>query len=263
MPSPFPGMDPYLEASGLWPDVHDELISSIRNQLNQRLPEHYHARTRERVYITNETDPGRQFLIPDVHVRVIGPPHAEPSSMATAVAAEPLTVTTVIEEEIQELLLEIVDLDDDSVVTVIEVLSPTNKLPAARGHESYHVKRRQVMRLPASLVEIDLLRGGQRVPIVERLPPCDYLVHVSRRWTRPRGTVWPILLAQPLPANVAIPLRETEGEVALDLQAALNEACQRGRYDRVIDYHEDPPPPPVTNEQRAWLHEVLTAAGLR
>lgn len=263
MPTPFPGMDPYLEAPGLWPDVHDELISSIRNQLNQRLPEHYHARTRERVYITDETDPGRQFLIPDVHVRVVGPPQVGVSPTAIAVAAEPLTVTTVIEEEIQELLIEIVDLEDDSVVTVIEVLSPSNKLPAAHGHDSYHVKRRQVMRSPANLVEIDLLRAGQRVPIVEKLPPCDYLVHVSRAWSRPQGTVWPILLPQPLPSNVAIPLRESEADTALDLQSALHETCQRGRYERAIDYRHDPPPPPLTDDQRACLNDVLTAAGLR
>jgi hypothetical protein len=263
MPISFPGMDPYLEAPGLWPDVHDELISSIRNQLNQRLPEHYHARTRERVYITDETDPGRQFLIPDVHVRVVGPPQVDLSPAATAVAAEPLTVTTIVEEEIQELLVEIVDLDDDSVVTVIEVLSPSNKLPSAHGHDSYHVKRRQVMRSPVSLVEIDLLRAGQRVPIVEKLPTCDYLVHVSRAWSRPQGTVWPIVLSQPLPANVAIPLRETETDAVLDLQAALVETCQRGRYERAIDYRRDPPPPPLADRQRAWLHSVLTAAGLR
>lgn len=224
-------MDPYLEAPSLWPDVHDELISSIRNQLNQRLPEHYHARTRERVYITDETDPGRPFLIPDV----LGPP----------------------------LLIEIVDLDDDSVVTVIEVLSPSNKLPAAHGHDSYHVKRRQVMRSPANLVEIDLLRAGQRVPIVEKLPPCDYLVHVSRAWSRPQGTVWPILLPQPLPANVAIPLRESEADAALDFQSALHETCQRGRYERAIDYRRDPPPPPLTDTQRAWLNDILSKAGLR
>src|SRR5688572_28865024 len=103
MPSPFPGMDPYLEAPGLWPDVHDELISAIRNQLNQHLPGHYHARTRERVYISDETDPGRQFLIPDVHVRFIGPPQESGSSTAAATVAEPLTITTLIEEEIKEL----------------------------------------------------------------------------------------------------------------------------------------------------------------
>lgn len=262
MPSPFPGMDPYLEAPGLWPDVHDELISAVRNQLNQRLPGHYRARTRERVYISDETDPGRQFLIPDVHVRIVGPSQESGASTAVASVAEPLTITTLIEEDITELLIEIVDLRDESVVTVIEVLSPSNKVPVARGFDSYHAKRLQIVRSPANLVEIDLLRGGQRVPIVEELPACEYLVHVSRAWNRPQGTVWPIALPQSLPP-IDVPLREGDSECPLDLQAALDESYRRGAYDRTIDYHRDPPPPPLGDDQLGWAQQILVTAGLR
>ncbi len=262
MPSPFPGMDPYLEAPGLWPDVRDELISAVRNQLNQHLPGHYHARTRERVYITDETDPGRQFLVPDVHVRIVGPPQNGGPATATATVAEPLTITTLIEEDITELLVEIVDLKDESVVTVIEVLSPSSKLPAARGYDSYHAKRLQVVRSAASLAEIDLLRGGRRVPIVEELPSCDYLAHVSRAWARPQGTVWPISLSQQLPP-IDVPLREGEAACPLDLQAVLDETYRRGAYDRTIDYQRDPPPPPLADDQLAWVRQILVSAGLR
>lgn len=242
MPSPFPGMDPYLEAPGLWPDVHDELISAIRNLLNRNLPAHYHARTRERVYISDETDPGREFLIPDVHVRKVSESSEPAVAGASAAVAEPLTVTTLIEEEIKELYVEVVHLEDAAIVTVIEVLSPSNKSPGARGHDSYHTKRLQIMHSDANLVEIDLLRSGRRVPIVEEMPACEYMVHVSRADTRPQGTVWPIRLEQPLP-SILVPLRPPDGDCTLDLQGALNDAYERGAYNRVIDYHQAPAPP--------------------
>src|SRR5438874_11797542 len=68
MPSPFPGMDPYLETPNLWPDVHHELISQIRSALNPALLPRYVSWADLLVCISDVYDPGRGALIPDVRV---------------------------------------------------------------------------------------------------------------------------------------------------------------------------------------------------
>ncbi|MGH7202448.1 MAG: DUF4058 family protein, partial [Planctomycetaceae bacterium] len=96
MPSPFPGMDPYLEDPSLWPDVHHNLISEIQAVLNRAITPKYHARIEERVYISDEDDPGRAVIIPDVKVRRRTEP-VRPSCEAKGTAgtgiAEPLIAT--------------------------------------------------------------------------------------------------------------------------------------------------------------------------
>src|SRR6516164_1643463 len=106
MPSPFPGMDPYLETPDLWPDVHHELISQIRHQLNPRLRPKYVARVELRVYISDDDDPGRKVIIPDVRIenpkgkrRQLGKAARTDSSVAVA---EPIIIPFLIENEIKE-----------------------------------------------------------------------------------------------------------------------------------------------------------------
>ncbi len=171
MPSPFPGMDPYLEDPGLWPDVHHGLISEIQAVLNAQLRPKYHVRVEERVYISDENDPGRAVIIPDL--RIADRPGTEatsfqPSGVATLEVAEPVEVTTLIDDEIHEARLEVVDRGLRQVVTVIEVVSPTNKIHGSRGRDSYLKKRQEVMRSPSHWAEIDLLRAG--VPLRVREP---------------------------------------------------------------------------------------------
>ena len=184
MPSPFPGMDPYLEAPELWPDVHHGLISEIQAALNLALKPHYVSRVEERVYISDENDPGRAAIIPDVHVQIAstrpGYDAANPAGDGGLAVAMPVTATTMIEEEIREARVVVVDAVGKQVVTVIEVLSPTNKIVGSRGRASYEAKRLDVMQSPAHLVEIDLLRDGMPIYTGERLPPHDYLVVSAR-----------------------------------------------------------------------------------
>src|SRR5271166_6063081 len=140
MPSPLPGMDPYLEEPGLWPDVHHELISETRALLNTILRPKYYVRIEERVYISDEGDSGRLVMVPDLRIALR--PGGEGSAFVrgggTAVdIAEPIEAITLIEEEIRESYVEIVDRVERLVVTVIEVLSPTNKVAGSRGRESY------------------------------------------------------------------------------------------------------------------------------
>src|SRR5438876_5561917 len=121
MPSPFSGMDPYLETPALWPDVHHELISEIRAALNPRLRPRYVARVELRVYISDDDDPGRQALVPDVRVE-----------------------TTLMDEEIEEAFLKIIHVESEALVTRIEVLSPTNKIRGSRGRASFMAKRNEI-----------------------------------------------------------------------------------------------------------------------
>ena len=217
MPSPFPGMDPYLEEPGLWPDVHHGLISEMQAQLNEQLRPKYHVRVEERVYISDENDPGRSVIIPDLKVRQVSEsePVATQSSQAiTGAVVEPVVPTTLIEDELHEASLEIIDRAQRSVVTVIEVLSPSNKIVGSRARTSYEQKRNEVMHSPSHFVEIDLLRDGVSLHTREALPTTDYYIHVSRR---PKGVVWPIQIPQRLP-KIDVPLLPGDPDVKLDLQ---------------------------------------------
>lgn len=263
MPSPFPGMDPFLEHPGLWPDAHHRIISVAGEMLGGQLRPKYYVRIEERVYISDENDPGRTVLVPDL--RIATRPGGEGIAFSPAggalEVAEPIVVTTLIEEDIHEPRLEVIDREQRSVVTVIEVISPTNKVAGSRGRASFEQKRREVMRSPSHWVEIDLLRGGDPLRTREAIPPCEYLVHVSRQDRRPRGRVWPIRLSQRLP-RVDIPLRSEDPDASLDLQAVLDTVYDRASYDLSIDYTADPVPP-LKREWADWAHRLLCEKGLR
>ncbi len=265
MPSPFPGMDPYLEEPGLWPDVHHGLISQIQAELNPQLRPKYHVRVEERVYISDENDPGREVIIPDLRVAAAGRDEQDDWAKETAAGyvavAEPVVLTTLIDDEIHEPFLEVIDRHDRTVVAVIEILSPTNKVSGSRGRASYVEKRQEVMASPSHLVEIDLLRSGVAIHTRELLPPADYYVHVSRKDKRPKGVVWPILLTQRLPV-VSVPLRPDDEDVPLDLQEVLNTAYDRAAYDLAVDYRREPVPP-LSEAQQRWAHALLQSRGMR
>jgi hypothetical protein len=257
-------MDPYLENPGLWPDVHHRLISVVGDQLGAQLRPKYYVRIEERVYLSDENDPYRAVIIP--HLRIaeqaaLAGTAFQPSGVATLEAAEPVEVTTLIDEEIHEAFLEVIDREQRQVVTVIEVVSPTNKWPSARGQADYQKKRQEVLNSPSHWVEIDLLRAGRPLVLRELLPACDYTVHVSRVERRPKGQVWPIRLAQRLPV-VEIPLRAGDPDARLDLQQALTIVYDRAAYDLEIDYRAAPVPP-LTGEAAAWADALLRSRGLR
>ncbi|HEX3313883.1 MAG TPA: DUF4058 family protein, partial [Gemmataceae bacterium] len=148
MPSPFPGMDPYLENPHTWPNLHLNLISSIQAALNKTIRPKYVAFVEERVYVSDEDDPGRTVIAPDVRVleTEAKTPHRHGSGgTATLVAAEPIVAVTLLDEGIHESRLTIVDAETKKVVTVIEVLSPSNKHPGASGRTSYMEKRQEIL----------------------------------------------------------------------------------------------------------------------
>ena len=261
MPSPFPGMDPYLESPALWPDVHHELISEIRAALNPALVPRYVARVELRVYISDDDDPGRQVLVPDLRVektpgrRVAKAPKKEPA----VASAEPLIVPTLMDEEIEEAFLKIIRVESEELVTLIEVLSPANKVRGSRGRKSFMEKRRDIMETDVNWVEIDLLRAG--VPSVTDPPlrPSDYRILVSRGDQRTRTRFWPVGVRQPLPV-VPIPLRGKEPEAPLDLASVLRAVYDRAAYDASVDYRK-PPQPPLEGDDARWARELLRGRG--
>jgi hypothetical protein len=251
-------MDPYLEAPSIWPDVHHEWISEIRAALNPRLLPGYVARVELRVYISDEDDPGRAALVPDLRVET-GPGRkgARKRKAEPALAApEPVIVPTLMDEEVEEAFLKIIHVESEALVTLIEVLSPTNKIRGSRGRASFMAKRHEVLNTDVHWVEIDLLRAG--VPSVTNpplRPESDYRVLVSRADQRTRTRYWPVGVRQPLP-TIQIPLRGKDPEVPLDLGAVLRSVYDRAAYDVSVDYRKDPQPP-LEGEDAKWARDLL------
>ena len=214
MPSPFPGMDPYLEKPSRWPGIHHNFISVVQANLTAQLRPKYLVRIEERVYIADDSDDPRKahLRVPDVEVAVRpgwGQATFDPSGgeFDSFDALEPVIATTWFdEEEIRQAYLNVIDNESRDVVTVIEILSPTNKIPGSHGRESYVKKFQEVMYSPSHLVEIDLLRGPRTVPVPRRVGTHEYLVHISRKKMRPRGQLYPLRLPHRLPV-IPIPLK--------------------------------------------------------
>jgi hypothetical protein len=261
-------MDPYLENPGLWPDVHHMLISSYRETLAAQLRPKYLVGIEERTYILEESDVMAMLdvRIPDVEVSARpgweSAPFSPGDEGVEPVIPSPVVATTWLEEEVHEAYLTIQDRESHRIITVIELLSPANKRPSSSGRMSYEKKRREIYYSPTHLVEIDLLRGNRMVPLLPRkLGPHEYLVHVSREKTRPRGELWGIRLPQRLPV-IPIPLKKGDPDGRLDLQAALDSAYDRAQYDLRIDYGKEPKPP-LDEKLAAWADELLKSKGLR
>lgn len=261
MASPFPGMDPYLESPDIWPDVHHELISQIRSALNPALPPEYVARVELRVYITDEDDPAREVMVPDLRIeesRSTAAKKAKHVNGAGIALAEPEIIPNLIDDEIKEARLEIRHRKSGALVTIIEVVSPANKIRGAYGRESFVEKRREARAADVHWVEIDLLRGG--VPSVAGLKPSDYRIVMFRAKQR-GGRYWRIDLREPLPA-FGIPLRGKDADVPLELGKVLNAAYDHAAYDRSLDYSAEPEPP-FAKQDKTWAHQVLRERGLR
>lgn len=149
--------------------------------------------------------------------------------------------------------LTIRDRNGNDVVTVVELLSPTNKY-AGPDRAQYLVKRREILRSNAHLVEVDLLRGGPRMP-PDELPTCDYCVLVSRVEERPEAGVWPWRLRDPLPL-IPVPLRPGDADVRLDLKAGIDSVYDTG-YAR--DIYLGPPEPRLAPDDAAWAAQFIPA----
>jgi hypothetical protein len=258
MPSPFPGMDPWLEHPADWPGLHHLLISAAAGLLNQQLrPLGYYVKVDERIWLEEPATAVRPDLA------IVEHPVARPT-VATAVAAdEPLTIR-VVAEEFKEAFLEIYDAKGRHLVTGIELISPSNKA-RGRGRESYRRKRLEWKRGGVNFVEIDLLRAGRHIVDVPKealtgVGRWDYLVNVARAG-RSEREVYPITLRDRLP-RIRIPLKPPDEDAVLDLQSALNEVFDKGPFLSSIDYNLDPTPP-LNPEDNQWADAILRQKRLR
>jgi hypothetical protein len=253
MPSPFPGMNPYLEQNDTWEDFHQEFLSRARAHLAARVEPDYFVKVEVRLYIHElSAEQRRYFGRADSAVTA---KHEHAQTAAVADLGAPVTLTMPAVETVRESWLEIRDRRDRRVVTVIELLSPANK-ERAEHREAYLAKRNVILASPTHLVEIDLRRGGER-PALPQLPPCDYYVLISRDESRPEMGFWPISLRERLP-TVPVPLGGPHS-VDLDLQAVLDEAYDAAHYGNYI--YADQPPPPLSADEAAWARPFLPQNG--
>jgi len=271
MPSPFPGMDPYLENSDLWPDVHLGLITTVQEQLNRRLrPLRYVARVQLRTFTFEPDDPASDlYVIPDARVMERHRRALEPASASAGIGgvptivqtpAEPIDLTGLVPRMARDRYLEIRDPANRRVITVIEILSPSNKVAGSAGRRAFEEKRAEVGDSDASWLEIDLLRRGTPTINFPTVPRSAYRAYADR--TSPDGRrqlAWPIALRRRLPV-LPVPLRPGEADVALDLQAVLDTAYERAGYDLDVDYAR-PPAAPLDADDAAWADALLRGRG--
>jgi len=259
MPYPFPGMNPYLENPELWSEVHSRLIVAIADDLTDHLSEQYRVAIEKRTYFSGEDD-SLLVGIPDVSVVSQQSVPSLSSTTATLTAqATPITVTLPMAEEVQERYLEIREVATGVVITAIEILSPKNKR-AGEGRQAYERKRNQVLASLTHLVEIDLLRGGQPLPILGAAKS-DYRIVVSQSNRRPSAQLYAFSVRQEIP-SFPVPLKTGEEEPLLDLQGILRKLYERGRYYLAIDYAK-PAQPPLLSEDTAWADSLLKEQKLR
>ncbi len=239
VPSPFPGMDPYLEHPDLWPDAHNGLIAALRDDLSSTLRPRYYIALEERTYLE---EPGELALVgrPDLTVvRLTGPSESGAESRRTpAVVVE---VELPMAEAVRETYLEVRSVPAGEVVTVVELLSPGNKRPGT-GRRVYLEKREVILSTRTSLVEIDLLRGGEPMPTRGPAVVSDYSILVSRPHRRPKADLIAFGVRDPIP-KFSLPLRRGEEEPEVDLGRVLHALYDRASYDLRIDYLREAVPP--------------------
>jgi hypothetical protein len=259
MQSPFPGMDPYIEACELWEDFHGHLIEKIFDEVSAALPPGYVAQSGKRSYILlveSENKTERSF-IPDVKVTQARPRRPAGAGTATAEATEPLSLRAFIETEFVERFIDIYEKPPRRrLVTSIEVLSPSNKRRGTKGWRKYLRKRQALLLGKANLVEIDLVRGGTRMPMLDPLPDSPYYLLVAREEWAPTCRVWPAFFDRPLPP-IPIPLSKPDHDIPLAIQPLIDAIYQRARYREQLDYSKQLAPP-LTPEQTAWLARQLS-----
>ena len=267
MPSPFPGMDLYLESPDWFPDLHDNLIVFMKGSLQSSLPKSYYAQSSQRVWLEHT----QHHFEPDVEVAHSAREPRKRRRRGGLALAEPreggplvVTVETIEHGPFKQSFLEIRRRrgKEVQIVTSIEVLSPSNKKTGHPSREKFLEKQQKTLESETHLVEIDLLRGGTHTLAIPRdlvkaqAGAFDYLV-LSHRFDRPKEfLVYPIALPHRLP-EISIPLLPGDPDVSLDLQTAFNRAYDAGPFHREIEYGKDPIVPRLKPDQAEWATTLL------
>jgi hypothetical protein len=278
MSSPFPGMDPYLEAPHVWPGFHHKFASELSTELNGVLPVPYYAELEMRPELgIVEQEEERQRVVPDVTVvRHPNLPKAQGGDVVAVLELPRRSISPSIDTamnlgKIRHYFVEIRDPSQGhKLITLIEIVTPSNKR-AGPDREAYGFKQREVLESDANLIELDFVRAGRRIlPTVDlktliktiKSPPA-YLVLINRAWQRTsfstRYQIFPVGLREWLPC-IPVPLKRGEEEVSLDLQFVFNRAYNTGPYRRgAVDYAKRPPAPRLDPEDAAWAAELTRA----
>lgn len=261
MPSPFPGMNPYLEHPELWSEVHNRLAIAIAEAVGPKIRPKYRVAVEKRIYQTVD-EKSLLIGIPDVSVgRNLT--SSVPTETAVAVApppTKPTTVTVPMPEEVRESYLEVREVGTGEVVTTIELLSPKNKRKG-EGRKAYLSKRLKVLGSLTHLVEIDLLRAGKPMPIISPKIESRYRILVSRFNRRPHAELYAFNLTDPIP-TFPLPLQKGDNEPIVDLQSILHGVYDRAGFDLAIDYNLETVPPLIDSEA-AWVDTLLREQSLR
>jgi hypothetical protein len=262
MPSPFPGMDPFLEEAALFAGFHARLINECCRALLATLRPPYYADINDRVWI----DVSGRNLWPDVNVLRDERPNPGGALVAARPTTRPVRVRAPSGERRQTFIEIFCRRDEEHLVAAIEILSPSNK-SSGEGRDKYLSKQRELLDGKAHLIEIDLLRGGAHttaVPqalAVEHAGPFDYHACVHACDAREDFLVYPVLLPDRLPV-LEVPLLPGDGSVALDLQAVMDSAFDSGPYRQRVRYAERVPPPALSKEQQTWVEQLLREKGV-
>lgn len=249
---PFPGMDPYTEARHLWKGLHTQLIGELStHQLPPLLAPAYFVDAEPSLQIRDERD-----IYPDVQiVTERTPPPYQPAGLGLPVAEATVAIVVAPETEVEdeESAIFIREAETERLVTVLEILSYSNKTSGAEKRARYLLKRQQLLNSGVHLVEIDLLRWGRRV--VEALPDQPYHILVSRADEQPRSRVWSFGLNEAIPPT-PVPLIEPDEYVPLPLQEAYATIYAARGFRRRLDYQTNLPGP-LTKAQQAYIQSVL------
>ena len=255
MASPFPGMDPYLEQSDVWPGFHGLALGAILAQLVPQVTPAYVVRMEEQLFIHELSAEERRYL-GRADISVGAGPAVGPSTQTTSgVVAAPVEVRLPAVDVERQRYIEIRDRRNRSLVTVIELLSPSNKRPGP-DREQYLAKRGVILASSTHLVEIDLLRCRAPLPTEGPRPDCPYSILISRSEKRPRADFWSINLRDRLPV-VPVPLHTGQPDATLDLQAILNKVYDEGGF--AFSIYDGEPEPALDEEDSAWARELSGA----
>ncbi|PZO13080.1 MAG: hypothetical protein DCF25_16585 [Leptolyngbya foveolarum] len=255
MPSPFPGMNPYLENPGMWAEVHNRLIVAISIALAPALHPKYYAAIDKRTYLDTPED---SILIGIPDVSIASERNLENRSISkqsTLTLSQPEVVTLPFPEEVTERYLEIREAKTNAVITAIEILSPKNK-KKGEGKTTYLEKRQRVLSTQTHFIEIDLLRGQPPMPVISK-NHTDYRILVSRSNTRPKAELYGFNLFDPIP-TFAVPIQSGDTEPQLDLKKLIDEVYDQSGYGFRLDYQQ-PVKPALTAAEKQQVKEILSS----
>jgi Protein of unknown function (DUF4058) len=243
----FLGMNPDLEHPHVWSEVQSWLIVELARSLNPGLLPKYRAAVEKRVYLDSVL-----VGIPDASVFQQNPKVNSDANVATGVLSKPIRVTLPLAEEITESYLEIREVQTGKVVTAIELLSPKNKR-VGEGLDKYLAKRQKVLNSATHLIEIDLLRGGNVMPMAEAIAS-DYRILVSRSNLRPEAELYAFNLCEPIP-RFLLPLQPGDPEPIVNLAHSLDRVYRDAALDFAIDYSQQPVPK-LSDTEFAWVQSL-------